>query len=81
MMYEQEREWLESRGLSVAYDWKDAAEFEARVAEKLVTNFCFKCPDEQECCPEAFEYPKKTIKSCRVMHARLAVEAEMDKGE
>lgn len=34
---EQEREWIESRGLSVAYDWKDAAEFEARVAEKLMS--------------------------------------------
>ena len=33
---EHEREWLVSRGLSMMNDWKDAAEFEASVAQRLV---------------------------------------------
>ena len=60
-------------------DFQDAAEFEARVAEKLVRNICYNCSDEPESCPSAFEYPRRTGESCRLMHARLAAEAEMDK--
>lgn len=59
----------------------DAAEFNARVAEKLARNICIYCPDAlaRKSCPSAFEYPRRTGESCRLMHARLAAEAEMDK--
>ena len=61
-------------------DFHDAAEFEARVAEKLARNICIYCPDAlaRKSCPSAFEYPRRTGESCRLMHARLAAEAEMD---
>lgn len=60
-------------------DMQDAAEFEARVAEKLARNICYNCPDEPDGCHAAFEAPRRTGESCRMKHARLAVEAEMDK--
>lgn len=60
------------------HDFSDAAEFEARVAEKLARNICYNCSDEPESCPSAFEYPRKTGERCRLMHARIAVEQEMD---
>lgn len=60
-------------------DFQDAAEFEARVAERLARNTCYNCPDLLEGCPTAFEYPRRTDKSCRMKHARLAVEDEMDR--
>lgn len=58
----------------------DVAEFEARVAEKLARNICIYCPDAlaRKRCPSAFEYPRRTGESCRLMHARLAAEAEME---
>lgn len=59
-------------------EMQDAAEFEARVAEKLVRNICYNCSDAPEGCPSAFEYPRRTGERCRLMHARLAAEAEMD---
>lgn len=61
--------------------FRESAEFEARVAEKLARNICIYCPDAlaRKSCPSAFEYPRRTGESCRLMHARLAVEAEMDK--
>lgn len=91
---EAEEKWLEDRdaiqfatgeylcGLypeMLVDDFQDAAEFEARVAEKLVRNICYNCSDEPEGCPSAFEYPRRTGERCRLMHARLAAEAEMDK--
>lgn len=66
-------------GKDILYSFQDAAEFEARVAEKLVRNICYNCSDEPEGCPSAFEYPRRTGERCRLMHARLAVEAEMDR--
>lgn len=66
-------------GKDILYSFQDAAEFEARVAEKLVRNICYNCSDEPEGCPSAFEYPRRIGERCRLMHARLAVEAEMDK--
>ena len=59
------------------HDFQDAAEFEARVAEKLARNICYNCSDEPEGCPSAFEYPRRTGERCRLMHARIAVEGEM----
>lgn len=58
----------------------DVAEFEARVAEKLATVICSGCEDfnKKNVCPLAI-YQTTGIYECRMMHARLAVEAEMDK--
>lgn len=92
---EAEEKWLEDRdaiqfatgeylcGLypeMLVDDFQDAAEFEARVAEKLARNICIYCPDAlaRKSCPSAFEYPRRTGESCRLMHARIAVEQEMD---
>ena len=92
---EAEEKWLEDRdaiqfatgeylcGLypeMLVDDFQDAAEFNARVAEKLARNICIYCPDAlaRKSCPSAFEYPRRTGESCRLMHARLAVEAEME---
>ena len=61
-------------------DFKDAAEFEARVAEKLATVICSRCEDfnKKNVCPLAI-YQTTGIYECRMKHARLAVEAEMDR--
>lgn len=90
---EAEEKWLEDRdaiqfatgeylcGLypeMLVDDFQDAAEFEARVAEKLARNICYNCSDAPEGCPSAFEYPRRTGERCRLMHARLAAEAEME---
>ena len=92
---EAEEKWLEDRdaiqfatgeylcGLypeMLVDDFRDAAEFEARVAEKLARNICVYCPDAlaRKSCPSAFEYPRRTGERCRMMHARLAVEHEME---
>jgi hypothetical protein len=61
-------------------DFKDAAEFEARVAETLLRRTCFNCPDCPDDCPTSFEHPRRTGKDCRLKRARLAVEAAMEKG-
>ena len=50
-------------------DFIDAAEFEARVAEKLARNICYNCSDEPEGCPSAFEYPRRTGARCRPRRA------------
>ena len=68
----------DSRCPLTEHDFRDAAEFEARVAEKLARNICYNCSDAPEGCPSAFEYPRRTGERCRLMHARLAAEAEMD---
>lgn len=64
--------------LCAEYNFEDAAEFEARVAEKLARNICYNCPDNPDGCPASFEAPRRTGESCRMKHARLAAEAEMD---
>lgn len=58
----------------------DVAEFEARVAEKLATVICSGCEDfnNKNVCPLAI-YQTTGIYECRMKHARLAAEAEMDK--
>lgn len=61
-------------------DYKDAAEFEARVAAKLAQSPCWSCPEKSKLsCPrgksEANGRPK--AEACRLKHARLAVEEEM----
>lgn len=62
-------------------DYRDAAEFEARVAEKLARDICFRCPDRyNEICPKGIGYfrLKLGIASCGMKHARLAAEEEME---
>lgn len=62
-------------------NFSDAAEFEARVAEKLARDICFRCPDKyNEICPKGIGYfrLKLDIVSCGMKHARLAVEEEME---
>lgn len=91
---EAEEKWLEDRdaiqfatgeylcGLypeMLVDDFQDTAEFEARVAVKLATVICSGCEDfnDKNVCPLA-TYQTTGIYECRMMHARLAVEAEMD---
>ena len=62
-------------------DLLDAADFEARVAEKLAREICFRCPDRySKICPKGIGYFRLKLGtvSCGMKHARLAVEAEMD---
>lgn len=62
-------------------NYRDAAEFEARVAEKLARDICFRCHDKyNEICPKGIGYfrLKLGIVSCGMKHARLAVEEEME---
>lgn len=68
-------------GKDILYSFQDAAEFEARVAEKLARDICFRCPDKySKICPKGVGYfrLKLGIVSCAIYHARLAVEAEME---
>lgn len=60
------------------YDYMDAAEFEARVAEKLATVICAGCEDfnKKNVCPLTI-YQARGICECRMKHARLAVERAM----
>lgn len=62
-------------------DFRDAAEFEARVAAKLAQSPCWSCPEKSKLsCPrgksDANGRPK--AEACRLKHVRLAVEQEMD---
>ena len=60
-------------------DFQDAAEFEARVAVKLATVICAGCEDfnKKNICPLAI-YQATGLYECRMMHARLAAEDEME---
>lgn len=61
--------------------FRESAEFEACVAEKLARDICFRCPDRyNEICPKgigSFRI-KLGIASCGMKHARLSVEEEME---
>lgn len=65
---------------ALSEDLHDAAEFEARVAVKLATVICARCEDfnKKNICPLAI-YQATGLYECRMMHARLAAEAEMDR--
>lgn len=71
---------LTSAYLLGAYDgykaWKDAVEFEAKVAVLLAQKnpITFPCPPEH--C-----YVKESCAWCRLKAARIAVEAEMEHGK
>lgn len=58
----------------VEHKFRDAAEFEARVALELTdfdASYLPLCPDNCR--------SRRGCRECQLMHARLAVEAEMDK--
>lgn len=58
-------------------DYKDAAEFEARVARELTNPTGDYMP---LCIPDDCDFhDRHNCRECRLMHARFAVEAEMDK--
>lgn len=61
-------------------DWKDAAEFEARVAVYLAKSPCLTCPDNSRNCPRknSPEKGRPFFEACRIKHARIAVEKEME---
>lgn len=95
MLTDAEKQWLEDRDaiqfatgnflhdpyLKNEYDdYRDAAEFEARVAEKLAKSICVVCPDNKNgSCQTRQNYPQRAdIEACRMRHARIAAEAEME---
>lgn len=64
-------------------DYRDAAEFEARVAARMAQSPCWSCPEKSKLsCPrgksEANGRPK--AEACRLKHARLTEEEEMENG-
>lgn len=60
-------------------DYREAAEFEARVAAKLAEGICGFCDDFASfpSCPLSI-YSRPKYDYCTLKHARLAVEAEME---
>lgn len=83
---EQEREWMESRNFPAARcqceDWKDAAEFEVRVAASLAElvnsepwpNLWPECIS----CERHAKEGDKACPPCVLKEASLAVETEME---
>ena len=61
-------------------DFRDAAEFEARVAAKALTRFDT-CNDCAGFCFGDCSWDEPSCEAVRLKHARLAVEAEMEKEE
>ena len=98
MLTEQERKWLKQRdrnlfsfGLYLAFtpgmspaliDYRDAAEFEARVAEKLTLKEPCPRPEHADLddCPYFIEDEESAFSCrwCSLKRARIAVEEEMD---
>ena len=68
----------EFRDCPIMGNFREAAEFEARVAAKLATVICAGCEDfnKKDVCPLAI-YQAIGLYECRMKHARLAVEREM----
>lgn len=60
--------------------YRDAAEFEARVAVYLAKSPCLTCPDNKQggCCTRKMARGRDVVEACRLKHARLAVEQEME---
>ena len=75
----QVKAWGTKSG-DVKHNFRDAAEFEARVAAKLAKSICFVCPDNKGggCDTKNRAQNRACIEACRLRHARLAVEAEID---
>lgn len=98
MLTEQERKWLKQRdrnlfsfGIYLAFtpvmspaliDYRDAAEFEARVAEKLTLKEPCPLPEHADLddCPYFIEDDGSAFSCrwCRLKRARITVEEEMD---
>lgn len=77
-------EWFEVKGIKgiMRENFRDAAEFEARVAQRLVRNMSWPCYVSS--CPEGrgkdIDYLICSKEEwCHMKYARLTVEAEMDK--
>ena len=64
-------------GCAMTTNWQDAAEFEARVAEKLANCDGAFQPCHRTRCPEGANSAAECI-PCRLKYARLKVEAEME---
>lgn len=63
--------------LAARDDYKDAARFEALVARELTNPMGDYMP---LCTPEDCDFRKRhNCRECRLMHARIAVESEMEK--
>ena len=65
------------------FEYQDAAEFEARVAARLAKSPCLTCPDNKQggCCTRKMARGRDVVEVCRLKHARLVVEQEMEKNE
>ena len=65
---------------NLEHDYRDAAEFEARVAVYLAKSPCLTCPDNPRNCPRENtpEKGRPFLEACRMKHARIAVEQEME---
>lgn len=83
-------EWREKQGIACLFrecqrfneNYRDAAEFEARVAVYLAKAPCLTCPDNPQggCSTRKLNsYGRAHVEACRLKHARLAVEEEMEK--
>ena len=66
-------------GMTERPNYKDAAEFEARVAVYLAKSPCLTCPSSiyGNCETRKTARGREVIEACRLKHARLAVEEEM----
>lgn len=67
-------------GITERPNYKDAAEFEARVVAKLTESACLTCPENKPGgCPtrKIVAHGREHVETCRLKHARLAVEEEM----
>lgn len=77
-----DREKFETSAYTLASDYRDAAEFEARVAEKLTLKEPCPLPEHADLddCPYFTEDDGSAFSCrwCRLKRARIAVEEEMD---
>ena len=55
-------------------DWKDAAEFEARVSKEVLNLTTY-----TKACNLPIDCPNMSCKACLLRHARISVEVEMEK--
>lgn len=66
----------------LASDYKDAAEFEARVAIILAKSPCFECQEKRKYGPNALSCIEKLTRegaeACRLKQARIRAEQEME---
>ena len=83
ILTEMEKEWLKNRSKAFVHvsDYKDAAEFEAKVGNILLTMLIFGtslCSVCHDVLPKPFKRQHNGCKRCLLKHARLLVEEEME---